>query len=382
MSSESASPQVLHCVERMHTNAIETWLARMSQYAKCLGNPVGWHYHVQLAECGDIETRSEEISKRVIRSSYSLSQPFLFFREFYLLCRKQKFDVIHVHADIMSAPYIIAAWLAGCRRLIIQAHNADESMPVRGKWKEKLFRPIFRQLSLSLGYRIIGISNHTLDTFLAGRPRRMGKDRVHYYGIDPASFLGARPDRAKFRQELGLAEGALILLFAGRLVPEKNPLFAVEVLAEMRRRHPLVVALFVGSGSMEQAITARAQELGIGDACRFLGWRSDVPEIMVCCDWFILPRPEKPMEGLGIAVVEAQLAGLRLLLSRGIADDPLLPGSVWVRLGLAEGAEKWAEEALKLLDQVPPTPQMAAAQLAQSPFDMDFALTDLLNLYS
>ena len=115
MNPESASPQVLHCVERMHTNAIETWLARMSQYAKCLGRPVGWHYHVQLAECGDIETRSEEISKRVIRSSYSLSKPFLFFREFYLLCLKQKFDLIHVHADIMSAPYIIAARLAGCR---------------------------------------------------------------------------------------------------------------------------------------------------------------------------------------------------------------------------------------------------------------------------
>jgi glycosyltransferase involved in cell wall biosynthesis len=179
-----------------------------------------------------------------------------------------------------------------------------------------------------------------------------------------------------------LAEDALILLFAGRMVPEKNPLFAVEVLAEMRKRNPRVVAAFVGSGSMEQAVSDRANELGVGDACRFLGWRSDVPDVMSCCDWFILPRPEKPMEGLGIAVIEAQLAGLRLLLSRGIADDPLLPGSVWARLGLAEGANKWAEEALKLLDQVPPPPQMADAQLAQSPFDMDFALADLLNLYS
>lgn len=382
MNSELASPQVLHCVERMHTNAIETWLARMSQYAKCLGMPVGWFYHVQLAERGDIETRSEEISKRVIRSSYSLSQPLLFFHEFYLLCCKQKFDVIHVHADIMSAPYIVAARFAGCKRLIIHVHNADESLPVRGKWKEKLFRPIFRQICLSLGYRIIGISNHTLDTFLANRPRRVGKDRVHYYGIDPVPFLAVRSDRAKFHQELGLAQDVLILLFAGRMVPEKNPLFAVEVFAEMRKRNSRVVAVFVGSGSMEQAVAARANELGIGDSCRFLGWRSDVPEVMTCCDWFILPRPEQPMEGLGIAVVEAQLAGLRLLLSLGIADDPLLPGSVWARLGLCEGAAKWAEEALKLLEKVPPTPQMAAKQLAQSSFDMDFALTDLLSLYN
>ncbi|MCX6854915.1 MAG: glycosyltransferase [Verrucomicrobia bacterium] len=228
----------------------------------------------------------------------------------------------------------------------------------------------------------MGISNHTLDTFLGGQRRRAGRDLVHYYGINPAPFLSARTDRFGFRQELGLPEDALILLFAGRMVPEKNPLFALEVFAEMRRRNPRAVAVFVGSGSMEQAVITRAHELGVGDSCRFLGWRSDVPEVMSCCDWFILPRPEAPMEGLGIAVIEAQLAGLRLLLSRGIADDPLLPGSVWARLGLAEGAEKWAEEALKLLDQIPPTPQIAAAQLAQSPFDLDFALTDLLKLYN
>jgi glycosyltransferase involved in cell wall biosynthesis len=205
---------------------------------------------------------------------------------------------------------------------------------------------------------------------------------VHYYGIDPAPFLAARADPRGFRQEIGVPEDALILLFAGRIVPEKNPIFALKVFAAMRQRDPRAVAVFVGSGSMEKPLADRAAELGAMDAIRLLGWRSDVAAIMSSCDWFILPRPEQPMEGLGIAVIEAQLAGLRLLLSRGIADDPLLPGSVWARLALADGPERWAEEALRLLPQTPPTPQMAAAQLAKSPFDMDFALTDLLNLYS
>jgi glycosyltransferase involved in cell wall biosynthesis len=265
---------------------------------------------------------------------------------------------------------------------LVHVHNADESVLTPQPWKQAVLRPLLRQTCLRLADTIVGISNHTLDTFLVERQRRVGKDRVHYYAIDPAPFLAARSDRVKFRQELGLAEDALIILFAGRMVPEKNPLFAVDVFAEMRKRNPRVVAARVGSGSMEQAVISRANELGVGDSCRFLGWRSDVPEVMTCCDWFILPRPEQPMEGLGIAVVEAQLAGLRLLLSRGIADDPLLLCSVWARLGLSEGAEKWAEEALKLLEKVPPTPQMAAAKLARSSFDMDFALTDLRNLYS
>ncbi len=344
--------------------------------------PLDCYYHVQLDQVGALEQDNTFLKGRAIRCRFSMSDKGALFREFFKVCRAWNFDAIHIHGDLMSAPFLLIARISCGARLIVHVHNADETMPFRSEWKKKLLRPLFRQICLRLADSIVGISNHTLDTFLAGRPRRVGRDRVHYYGIDPAPFLAARPDRAKFRQELGLAEDALILLFAGRMVPEKNPLFAVEVFAEMRKRNARVVAAFVGSGSMEQAVIARANELGVGDACRILGWRSDVPVIMSCCDWFILPRPEQPMEGLGIAVIEAQLAGLRLLLSRGIADDPLLPGSVWARLGLSEGAEKWAVQALKLLGKVPPTPQMASAQLAQSPFDMDFALTDLLNLYS
>jgi hypothetical protein len=102
---------------------------------------------------------------------------------------------------------------------------------------------------------------------------------------------------------------------------------------------------------------------------------------MSCCDWFILPRPEKPMEGFGIAVVEAQLAGLRLLLSLGIADDPLLPGSCARRLSLAEPAAIWAQAACSQLGQPVPGRDQAAKALAGSPMDMDRALTGLLRLY-
>ena len=82
---------------------------------------------------------------------------------------------------------------------------------------------------------------------------------------------------------------------------------------------------------------------------RLLGWRDDLPEIMSCSDWFILPHPEHPVEGFGLAVVEAQLAGLRMLLSRGIPDDPLLSTASFRRLALSEGPKVWAKAAMELL---------------------------------
>jgi glycosyltransferase involved in cell wall biosynthesis len=230
--------------------------------------------------------------------------------------------------------------------------------------------------------RIVGISNHTLDTFLAGRARRPECDSVHYYGVNPDPFVNSPSSRKSFRRQLCLDEYAPILLFAGRMVPEKNPVFAVEVLKKLRRLEPRAVGVFAGSGSDEERVLDRARELGLENSVRLLGWRNDLPEIMCCCDWFILPHPEHPVEGFGLAIVEAQLAGLRLLLSPGIPDDPLLPTATFRRVTLAAGPEVWAQAAMEMLELSAPSRDAAIAALKESPMDMDRALDGLLKLHT
>jgi hypothetical protein len=106
-----------------------------------------------------------------------------------------------------------------------------------------------------------------------------------------------------------------------------------------------------------------------------------MPEVMSCSDWFILPHPEHPVEGFGLAVVEAQLAGLRMLLSRGILDDPLLPTASYSRLALSE-PKMWATAAMELLCKSEPSRVAALAALRESPMNMDQALKGLLELHS
>jgi glycosyltransferase involved in cell wall biosynthesis len=200
--------------------------------------------------------------------------------------------------------------------------------------------------------------------------------------VDPAPFVNVVADRAGFRRQLNLPGNALILLFGGRLVPEKNPVFVVEVLANLRCIDPRAVAVFAGAGSLKLDILARARELGVENSVRLLEWRDDLPEIMSCSDWFILPHPEQPMEGFGVAVVEAQLAGLRMLLSRGVPDDPLLPTAGFRRLPLKAGSDEWARAAVELMNNPPPSRAAALAALRGSPMDMDRAFTELLGLYA
>lgn len=373
-------PKVLHCVERMHTTAVESWLARMFHHGIAQGQPLDWYFHVQSNLPGALESTYPELCGRILRSKWPLSRWALFFAQFYKTCRTGQYDVVHIHADLMSAPYLVMARLAGIPRVIVHVHNADENVPVRLVIKANILRALFRRICIWNANSIVGISEHTLDAFLQGRKRRPRRDVVHYYGIDPSPFQKASIDRASFRRSLGLPEDALLLLFAARLVPEKNPLFAVDVLAELKRINPNVAGVFVGTGLEENAIIERAHQLGLADSFRALGWRADVPEIMNCCDWFILPRQEAPMEGLGVAVIEAQLAGLRLLLSLGIADDALLSTACVTRLPLAAGPRSWAQAAADLQARWKPNGGETFVALARSPFDMDFALRDLVAL--
>lgn len=377
----AAAPRVLHIVENLNTGAVENWLVRMLVHAAAKGVRLDWTFYCTLAEPGRLDEAARAAGARIINSPVPMGQKTAFVRALRKTLRQERYDVVHCHHDLVSALYLAAAAGLPIRRRLIHIHNADEIVLTPNPLKQLLLREPLRRIGLALADRIVGISHHTLDTFLAGRKRRAGRDLVHYYGIDPAAFSSLAVDPVQFRKTIDLPSDALILLFGGRIVPEKNPVFTVEILAELIKREPRAFAVFAGAGSLEGAVMDRARALGVEDRIRMIGWRTDLPAVMTACDWFVLPRPEEPKEGFGIAVVEAQLAGLAMLLSRGVPDDPLLPSARYRLLGLAEGPQAWANAAMELKAERPAPREKVLADLAASPMDMDKALDGLRALH-
>jgi glycosyltransferase involved in cell wall biosynthesis len=374
--------KVLHVVESINRGAVENWLLRMLRFGARQGVALDWTFYCALGEKGQGDEEASTLGARIVFSPAPLRRKLAFMRALRHELRSGRYDVMHCHHDLISAVYLLASIGLPIRKRIVHVHNADESVPTSNRLKAYLFRPLLRGYCLAMADRIVAISNHTLDKFLAGRKRRPGIDVVHYYGVDPSPFKTAGLDRKAFRRTLDLPDDCRILLSAGRMVPEKNPLFALDVFAELHRLDPASAVVFVGSGSLDDVICQRACEFKFETAFRHLGWRNDIAAIMGCCDWFILPRPEYPMEGFGLAVVEAQLAGLRLLLSEGIADDPLLPTACYRRLPLAARPKAWAAAAMELICEKCPSRAEAMAALRASPMDMDRAFRDLLSLYA
>jgi len=382
-SNTQESPRrILHVVENLNHGSVENWLVRMLGHARKRKIDVDWTFYCTLGQPGARDDEARALGARVTHSPLPIGEKLAFVRALRAELRRGKYDVLHCHHDLVSAVYLLAAVGLPIGKRIVHVHNADEEVLTPNALKQSILRPLLRRACLVMADNIVGNSNHSLDTFISGRRRRKGVDIVRYLGVDSIRFEKAKGDRLGFRRELGLAEDSRILLFAGRMVPEKNPVFAVDVLAEMHRLDPAIVGVFVGSGALDKAVRQRGVELGLADTMRYLGWRDDIPEIMCCCDWFIIPHPERPVEGFGLAVVEAQLAGLRMLLSRGILDDPLLPTASFCRLALSAGPKIWAEAAIDLLRRLPPSRAAALTSLRESPMDMDRSLKGLLELHT
>jgi D-inositol-3-phosphate glycosyltransferase len=374
--------KVLHVVGTLDRWAVETWLLRMLAHAQRRGDGLDWTFYCTFAMHGARDCEARALGARVVHSPVQIGEKLAFARALRAELRRGRYDVLHCHHDLVSGVYLAAASGLPIATRLVHTHNADESVLTPSPLKQAILKPALRRLCLTLSDKVVGNSEHSLRTLLRGRQLDPARHRVNYYGIDPAPFVTEHADRAAFRQQLDLAPDAPILLFAGRMTPEKNPLFAVDVLAALRRRMPEAVAVFAGAGDLEAATQARAAALGQADAVRLIGWRDDVAAIMDASDWFILPHPHAPIEGFGIAVVEAQLAGLRLLLSLGVSDAPILPSACWRRLSLDDGAEAWADAAVELWRAPAPSRDAALAALHASPMDMDRALDDLLSLYA
>jgi len=216
---------------------------RMLGHARRRGIDLDWTFLCTLGHQGVLDGEARALGARVIHSSVPIARKTAFVAALRGELRRGEYEVLHSHHDLVSAVYLLASAGIRIRRRIVHVHNADEGVLTPSRLKQRLFREPMRRVCLFMADRVVGISNHTLDTFLAGRARRPERDSVHYYGVDPAPFEKATADRARFRRACGLPDDALVLLFGGRLVPEKNPLFAVDVLAHLRRMEPRAIAV-------------------------------------------------------------------------------------------------------------------------------------------
>jgi glycosyltransferase involved in cell wall biosynthesis len=148
------------------------------------------------------------------------------------------------------------------------------------------------------------------------------------HAVDNERFSSDRViEVLKLREELGLKEEDILVLFAGKLEAKKDPLLLFK--AFLLLKSPNVHLLFVGNGELEQQLKSESNKVAEGPKkVHFMGFQNQtrMPVIYQACELFCLPS-KGPGESWGLAINEAMACSRAIIASDkvGAAADLIRP---------------------------------------------------------
>jgi glycosyltransferase involved in cell wall biosynthesis len=234
-------------------------------------------------------------------------------RQLRRLLRTEHPDVLHTHAAKAGAVGRIAALLAGRGRPRVRVHTFHGHV-LRG-----YFGP-GRERAFTLAERLLA---RTTTCLVAVSPEV--RDELAALGVAPAQRFAVIRYGFDFPTPASPAEPGerLVIGFAGRLTAIKRPLDLVRVLRSLLDRGIDASLLIVGDGEERDEVERLAEELGVAERCRFVGYQRDMAAWYAEFDVFCLPSAN---EGTPVAAIEALAAGVPVVATRiggtpAVVDD-------------------------------------------------------------
>jgi alpha-1,6-mannosyltransferase len=167
-------------------------------------------------------------------------------------------------------------------------------------------------------------------------------------GVDVERFspaLRSESARQKLLELTAARPDTVVLLYVGRMVPEKNLPLLIDVAAKLAADSSIYRMLIAGEGMALEELRVLARRLA-PKTVTFLGHvgdREQLASLYAHCDVFVHPNPREPF---GIAPLEAMASGL-----------PLVAPNAGGVLSYANSANAWLAD---------PTPEAFAAAIQQA----------------
>ena len=213
--------------------------------------------------------------------------------------KAHRIEVVHCHHYSPYVYGVLAAVLHPSVRVVFTEHGRLYGAGI--STKRRLVNPVLSRWPA----RIYAVSAALKQDMVAeGFPDR--SIEVLYNGIE----LGPRPrptDRAAMRAALGLPADALVVGTVARLDPVKNLAALLEARSLLGTRFPGAQVVIAGDGPEREALVGRAQALGISDTTHFVGYRTDVRDVMAAFDIYVNCST---YEGVSLTILEAMATAL------------------------------------------------------------------------
>ncbi len=280
LSLGGAETKLLELIDHMDKSRFETTVCSLG-----LGNNKLLHRVKEL----DVDFLQMERKNR-----FDVTLPFRLAK----LAKEKQIDVIMTtlfYADFMGA---LAGKIAGTKAVFSwETISAPEWLYPRRLYP---YRFAIRYCT-----NVISVSKATARWLSDERGVAPDKVIVIPYGVDIDKFSPGK--NLELKRSLGLADDAPVVGTVARLHPQKGHKYLIEAAPEIIRNVPNVKFVFAGDGETRTELEQMVQQKGIAEHFMFLGFRSDVHELLNVFDMFVLPSL---YEGLPNVILEAMATGL------------------------------------------------------------------------
>ena len=286
----------------------------------------------------DIKIKSVPIA----RSPFAITN-LTAYKELVEFINQEKIDYIHCNTPVGGLLGRLAGRKCKVKKVIYQAHGFHfyKGAPLLN-WL--LYYPVEKWLAR---YTDALITINQEDYALAQRKMKLRNGGKVYYvpgvGIDTSQYNAEAGLRKNKRTELGLNADDIAIISMGDLIERKNYSVAIRAVAETQndRLHYFIC----GEGPEESALKSLAEQMNVSQQIHFLGFRSDIKELLAASDIFLFTTKQ---EGLPRSMMEAMASGLPCVASKIRGNTDLLENTEGGFLCDPHNASEFAEK-IKLL---------------------------------
>lgn len=331
--------RVLQVVTVMNRGGAETML--MNIYRNIDRSKVQFDFLTHRLEEGAYDQEIQELGGRIFRFPPIRPQRYArYFRELdEIFSHHPEYRIVHSHINENSSFVLRAAKKAGVPVRI--AHSHTSNLPLDYKLPFRYYGRFFFRENATHCYACSTEAGKWL--FKRYAAQNSGVE-ILKNGVDYDIFKYDHEVRSKLRREMEL-EDKFVVGHVGRFDKSKNHAFLLEVFKEIHNVRTDSVLLLAGDGYLRPNILKKIEKLGLTGSVRLLGMRSDVARLLQVMDIFLFPSI---FEGLPMALVEAQAAGLECIVSDAVSKESDIGAGLVRFVSLKEPPKAWAEKALNV----------------------------------
>lgn len=278
-------------------------------------------------------------------------------------------DVVHFHSPLVAAAGRLAVRTLPVGRrpaVVTTEHNLWASL-----------HPLTRLANAAttgLNDAVIAVSGAVKESMGLRRQRA----EIAVQGLDVSGLRGRAVSREQARAALGVEDDELVVVSVAGLRKAKDHLTLLEAAALLVARGRPVRFFCVGKGELARPLEERRDELGLGDAFRFLGFHPEPVRMLSGADVFCL---SSRFEGLPIALLEAMAVGCPAVVTNVGGMPEVVREGREGHLVPAGDPGALADAIEALLDPVVRSAMATAAARRAEDYDIRNAATHLEGVY-